>query len=116
MCGIAGHWAYLDPGRSPADVALLAMRDRLKHRGPVDAGIWRDPGQGLALLQRRLSIIDLSAQGHQPMASAGGRYTLVYDRKIYNHLELRARLAPRRWRGHSDTETLLALIATSPRF
>jgi asparagine synthase (glutamine-hydrolysing) len=110
MCGIAGHWAYLDPGRSPADVALLAMRDRLKHRGPDDAGIWRDPGQGLALLQRRLSIIDLSAQGHQPMASAGGRYTLVYNGEIYNHLELRARLAPKRWRGHSDTETLLALI------
>lgn len=111
MCGIVGHWAAHHPDRSLSEEALRAMRDRLAHRGPDDAGLWRDTTTGISLAQRRLSIIDLSAAGHQPMRSEAGRYQLVYNGEIYNHLELRTRFWPERvWRGHSDTETLLAVI------
>lgn len=77
-------------------------------------GTWRDPQGGLGLAHRRLSIIDLSAAGHQPMESASGRHVIVFNGEIYNHLVLRAELADQGlapdWRGHSDTETLLAAI------
>lgn len=111
MCGIAGHWAAADPSRALGDAALQVFRDRLVHRGPDDAGLWRDEAAGLALAQRRLAILDLSPAGHQPMVSASGRFVLVHNGEIYNHLELRAQhFSARDWRGHSDTETLLALI------
>ncbi len=71
------------------------MRDRLAHRGPDDAGIWCDPGAGIALGHRRLAVLDLSPQGHQPMVSACGRYVLVYNGEIYNHRDLRAELESR---------------------
>jgi asparagine synthase (glutamine-hydrolysing) len=92
----------------------MAMADRLEHRGPDDKGVWTDPDSGFAVAHRRLSIIDLSSAGHQPMLSANGRWVLAYNGEIYNHLELRQTLetqgnAPQ-WRGHSDTETLLAAI------
>jgi asparagine synthase (glutamine-hydrolysing) len=88
------------------------MADTLIHRGPDDAGVWVDADAGIALAHRRLSILDLSPAGHQPMVSAAHRYVIIYNGEIYNHLELRHRLesegrAPA-WRGHSDTETLLA--------
>ena len=96
------------------------MADRLYHRGPDDAGIWVDPDVNLALGHRRLSIVDLSPAGHQPMHSECGRYVLVFNGEIYNHLELRQELnrhvpslsanKGHAWRGHSDTETLLAAI------
>ena len=87
----------------------------LKHRGPDDAGAWADEEAGIALGHRRLSIIDLSAAGHQPMHSHCGRYVLVLNGEIYNHKALRTELqnmgsAPV-WGGHSDTETLLAGFA-----
>ena len=109
MCGIAGLWSHGD------DVAreARAMADALRHRGPDDAGVWSDADAGLALSHRRLSIIDLSSAGHQPMLSAGGRWVLSYNGEIYNHLELRRELdgnAPLVWRGTSDTETLVAGI------
>lgn len=90
------------------------MAAALAHRGPDDAGVWLDPASGLALGHRRLAILDLSAAGHQPMASASGRVVIAFNGEIYNHLELRreleaAGLAPP-WRGHSDTETLLAAV------
>jgi asparagine synthase (glutamine-hydrolysing) len=90
------------------------MADRIVHRGPDDSGVWCDADAGLALGFRRLSIIDLSSAGHQPMASASGRYVVAYNGEIYNHLELRKELdaagAAPAWRGHSDSETLLACI------
>jgi asparagine synthase (glutamine-hydrolysing) len=84
----------------------------LRHRGPDDAGVWVDAPAGLALAHRRLAIVDLSAAGHQPMASASGRWVIAFNGEIYNHMALRAELAAAgaapAWRGHSDTETLLA--------
>lgn len=90
------------------------MRDLLEHRGPDDRGEWRSEDGRVALLHRRLSIVDLSPLGHQPMTAVSGRYVLAYNGEIYDHLAIRAELeaacvAPA-WRGHSDTETLLAAI------
>ena len=114
MCGLAGFWT---PGGCPAgsEATARGMADRIAHRGPDDSGVWIDADAGIGLAHRRLSIVDLSPAGHQPMLSASGRWVLVYNGEIYNHLELRRRLqeegsAPT-WRGHSDTETLLAAIA-----
>jgi len=91
------------------------MAARLDHRGPDAGGQWSDSAAGVGLCHRRLAILDLSPAGQQPMASACGRLQLVFNGEIYNHLELRqqldqAHLAPH-WRGHSDTETLLAAFA-----
>lgn len=116
MCGIAG--CLLSQQRvvsacSPGDVAR-DMADRLRHRGPDAAGVWSDDLSRIALAHRRLSILDLSAAGDQPMRSACARYVVVYNGEIYNWAELRGELeatgqAPV-WRGHSDTEVLLAGI------
>jgi asparagine synthase (glutamine-hydrolysing) len=111
MCGIAG---FLDPDRrtDPRAYAAIAgaMADRLAHRGPDDRGVWSDPDSGIALGFRRLSIIDLSSAGHQPMLSADGHFVMIFNGEIYNHAALRARL-PGPWRGHSDSEVLLAAVA-----
>lgn len=108
MCGIAG---FLAPS-SGTDAGLLdlarAMANQLGHRGPDAMGAWADAG--VALAHRRLSILDLSAAGNQPMSSASGRFVIVFNGEIYNHLELRRMLGDQAWRGHSDTETLLACI------
>lgn len=90
------------------------MTSRLRHRGPDDEGMWVDASAGVALGHRRLSILELSPAGHQPMHSPSGRYVLAFNGEIYNHLDIRAELesaalAPA-WRGHSDTETLLTAI------
>ena len=84
------------------------MASTVAHRGPDDAGCWSDIAHGIGLGHRRLAIIDLSAQGHQPMVAGSGRYVLVFNGEIYNHLALRDELGAHPWRGHSDTETLLA--------
>lgn len=112
MCGIAGQVG----GSRTTDVALAVRRmaDALFHRGPDDVGVWHDPSASVGFGHRRLSILDLSEAGHQPMLSASGRWVMAYNGEIYNHLTLRQRLeasgkAPA-WRGHSDTETLLASI------
>jgi asparagine synthase (glutamine-hydrolysing) len=88
------------------------MADAITHRGPDDAGTWADADAGIAFGHRRLSIVDLSPAGHQPMVSGGGRYVIAFNGEIYNHLSLRDELqsvgAAPAWRGHSDTETLLA--------
>lgn len=113
MCGLAGYFS----GQWPADgdqasARLKAMTDAIAHRGPDSDGYWLDAATCMALGHRRLAILELSAAGAQPMHAASGRYVIAYNGEIYNHLELRADLekggqSPA-WRGHSDTETLLA--------
>ncbi len=114
MCGIAG---FVDARFSSDDGTLArrvaAMAAPMRHRGPDDAGVWTDPAAGVALAHRRLSIVDLTPAGHQPMVSACGRWVLTYNGEIYNHAELRAELvaAGRSFRGHSDTEVLVEACA-----
>ncbi len=105
MCGLSGYWQG-EPPSSMRDVATK-MADKIAHRGPDDKGIWVDEDAGIALAHRRLAILDLSCAGHQPMMSASGRYVMVFNGEIYNHLDIREQLG-KEWRGHSDTETLLA--------
>lgn len=92
------------------------MAARLEARGPDDAGVWTDASEGIALAHRRLSIVDLSPAGRQPMISPSGRYVAVFNGEIYNHQDLRDEVAkrgcPPPWRGHSDTESLLAAVDT----
>ena len=105
MCGIAG---ILSP--TPSDLAAIhPMTAALAHRGPDDQGIWSQPG--IALGHRRLSIIDLSSAGHQPMLSADGRYVLVYNGELYNFRELRTELADYPFRSRTDSEVVLAALA-----
>jgi asparagine synthase (glutamine-hydrolysing) len=108
MCGICGIFAYRD-GRPVTHEQVQAMADVIRHRGPDDEGAFVDGAVGLG--HRRLSIIDLSSAGHQPMPSRDGRYQIVFNGEIYNYLELRQQLAGkgRVFSSHSDTEVLLAL-------
>lgn len=122
MCGITGFWET--PNRSEGELNETArkMANAIVHRGPDKSGVWSDPHAGIALGHQRLSILDLSSSGHQPMTSTSGRFVIVFNGEIYNHLDLRAELdnsssssvhsgdtcAKLKWRGHSDTETLLA--------
>ena len=111
MCGLAGLLVRGE-GSEHVESRAAAMIRTLVHRGPDDSGIWCDPGCGVALGFRRLAIIDLSAEGHQPMVSASGRFVMVFNGEVYNHEALRGRLtaAGVTFRGHSDTEVMLAAI------
>jgi asparagine synthase (glutamine-hydrolysing) len=117
MCGLTG---FLELSGRMEDEALRRtaslMGDAIRHRGPDDGGVWVDAERGVALSARRLAIIDVSPEGHQPMVSGSGRYVIAFNGEIYNHRALRRELdglgeghAPH-FRGHSDTETLLAAI------
>lgn len=110
MCGFAG--LIPPPGTRSYDpeTVVRAMVQSLEHRGPDDVGFHADPSAGVFVGFRRLSILDLSEAGHQPMSSASGRYTVTFNGEIYNFLELRRELqkAGARFRGHSDTEVMLA--------
>jgi asparagine synthase (glutamine-hydrolysing) len=90
------------------------MADAIRHRGPDSYGSWVDDEAGIAFGHRRLSVLDLSEAGNQPMTSTSGRWVLAFNGEIYNHLELRRQLSQEAltltWRGHSDTETLLACV------
>ncbi|HTH27203.1 MAG TPA: asparagine synthase (glutamine-hydrolyzing) [Sphingobium sp.] len=115
MCGIAGFLRAARMGNASGDRALgLAMARAIQHRGPDMDGSWVGVEGGITLGHRRLSVIDLSEAGAQPMSSASGRYVIVYNGEIYNcrdiQAELRAIGKEPVWRGHSDTETLLAAI------
>lgn len=111
MCGIAGYFQSAK-FRGDSDVILRTMTGSLTHRGPDSSGEWSDSNAGIALGHRRLSVIDISPTGAQPMSSSSGRYVIVFNGEIYNHLALRSELEGLaffgQWRGDSDTETLLA--------
>ena len=115
MCGlvgfVGGDWAS---GRDGAEALLRRMAGCIAHRGPDGTGIWADSDHRVGFGHNRLAIIDLSPAGDQPMRTASGRYVIAYNGEVYNHEQLRHRLHEENrlnnWRGHSDTETLLAAI------
>jgi asparagine synthase (glutamine-hydrolysing) len=113
MCGIAG-FLESSPHSSPEALQGVALRmaSTLFHRGPDDGGVWTDADVGVALSMRRLAILDVSLAGHQPMQSLSGRYVIVFNGEIYNCADLRLELMSRdktlAFRGHSDTEVMLA--------
>lgn len=114
MCGITGFWDF--SGQISAKHNLDIIEQVLKtlvHRGPNDSGIWLEPQAGLALGHRRLAILDLSPEGHQPMVSADDRYVITFNGEIYNFLDLRQQLKQLGYpfRGHSDTEVMLAAFS-----
>lgn len=112
MCGFVGYFGGEALSKQTGESVLQHMADKIISRGPDDAGYWYQPERKIGLGHRRLSIIDLSPAGHQPMRSASGRYVIAFNGEIYNHLDLRQQLmtdnVQMHWRGHSDTETLLA--------
>ncbi len=109
MCGITGCLGQ-PAAASELHAIVVSMADQLRHRGPDDAGAWTDAAAGIALGFRRLSIVDLSESGHQPMFSASGRYVIVFNGEVYNFGELKRELSDVAWRGTSDTEVMLAAI------
>ncbi len=112
MCGLSGVLARVPVGERDLRAAAEGMALAIAHRGPNDAGVWVDEGSGIAFGHRRLAIVDLSPAGHQPMRSASRRFVIAFNGEIYNHTQLRAEIdaavTSSVWRGHSDTETLLA--------
>jgi len=107
MCGIAG---FIGECQQPL-VSLKEMAKAIYHRGPDDQGVWFDEQCGIGLAHTRLSILDLSPAGHQPMESISGQYMMVFNGEVYNHQIIKNELnniTSIDWRGHSDTETLLA--------
>jgi len=115
MCGFSGFLTKDASVLIRPELVATGMALAIKHRGPDDAGAWSDASAGIALGFQRLSILDLSSAGHQPMSSATGRFVMAFNGEIYNHAELRELLRLSKlgktalsWRGHSDSETLLA--------
>jgi asparagine synthase (glutamine-hydrolysing) len=109
MCGIAGLWENRRTSEHPMEI-LSRMGTSLTHRGPDDSGLFHDEIVGLGMAFRRLSILDISPQGHQPMSSASGRHVIVFNGEVYNFEEIRTELGAHNWRGHSDTEVMLEAI------
>ena len=111
MCGIVGFYNKLGGSDSSSRNIAVKMASAIKHRGPDDSGVWLGESNRLALAHQRLSILDISAAGHQPMISSNGRYILVFNGEIYNHQEIKDSLINDFWKGESDTEILLEAIA-----
>ena len=111
MCGINGFYSK---SLSTFNNAILRMNSAISYRGPDNSGVWIDKNLGIVLGHQRLSIIDLSEAGNQPMQSCSGRFILTYNGEVYNHLEIRKELEQSnpniKWKGSSDTETLLEAI------
>lgn len=111
MCGLTGFWTAFAVGQNFQE-QLQRMTQQISHRGPDSDGFWLDDANGIAIGHRRLAILDVSSAGAQPMQAVSGRWILAFNGEIYNHLQLRAELEKESlvpaWRGHSDTETLLA--------
>jgi asparagine synthase (glutamine-hydrolysing) len=111
MCGVAGFFQFGGGNEAAMIANARAMTDAVAYRGPDDFGIWVDAASGIALGHRRLSIVDLSPAGHQPMTSSDGRFVISYNGEIYNWAAIRRELEEAgheiSWRGHSDTEVLL---------
>jgi len=114
MCGITGLWRADSMAEGDIRQSVDRMAAKLQHRGPDAFGTFVDPNAGIGLGHRRLSILDLSERGHQPMWSHSRRYCIVYNGEVYNAPEIQAELdqltSPRAWRGHSDTEVVLEAI------
>ena len=112
MCGIVGAWVLNGVNAEVLHALVREMRDTLTYRGPDSAGDWLEEPTGLGFGHRRLSILDLSAEGHQPMISPSGRFVISYNGEVYNSVAMRRELEPAgfRFRGHSDTEVMLAAI------
>ena len=113
MCGLTGFLYDSSIKFNNISYQLRLMVDSISHRGPDDDGFWIDEKSRVAIGHRRLSVLDLSSAGHQPMHSSTGRYIIAFNGEIYNHLNLRERLDiesnnSKMWVGHSDTETLLS--------
>ncbi len=115
MCGVVG---FITSKNLVTSALITEMASTLAHRGPDDSGYWLDQDVGIALGHRRLSIVDLSPNGHQPMRSRCGRYVMAFNGEVYNFQDIRKELdarsesGSRSWRGHSDTEVMLAAIST----
>ena len=112
MCGVAGFLLESrERNKFNFESTLKKMSNAIIHRGPDDSGEWTDKSNGVGLAHRRLSILDLSKAGHQPMISRSGRYVIAFNGEIYNHQEIRTQIEELSnnfmWRGHSDTETIL---------
>lgn len=115
MCGICGLWFPFNEKNEDIIYGLKSISRKLIHRGPDDFGIWTEPKHALGLAHRRLSIIDTSINGHQPMRSQEGRFIITFNGEIYNHKEIKKKIEKKRksknfWKGHSDTEVLLESI------
>jgi asparagine synthase (glutamine-hydrolysing) len=114
MCGIAGMMRVADNGRDNLGETVGRMIATLAHRGPDAEGVWSDAANRICFGHRRLSILDLTAAGAQPMHTDCGRFSVTFNGEIYNHLDIRKRLEAEKgapnWRGHSDTETLLYAV------
>jgi len=111
MCGFTGFLSASTENKfHESEVILRGMIDKIKHRGPDSSGYWQDVSAGISLGHRRLAIVDLTPAGDQPMVSNSGRYVMVFNGEIYNHMDCRLEMTATgvMWKGHSDTETLLA--------
>ena len=112
MCGISGY--ITTEIKDTTQIQLMC--DVISHRGPDDQGYWIDDHKRITLGHRRLSIIDLSPEGHQPMTSTTGQFVIVFNGEIYNFKDLKQQVIQDgfigKWRGHSDTEVLLACFET----
>ena len=110
MCGFAGILTTRGVAQAELEGHTRRMIGPIAHRGPDDSGVWADEGAGVAFGFRRLAILDLSPNGHQPMRSPSGRFVMVFNGEVYNFGDLRRELEPQgyRFRGHSDTEVMLA--------